>query len=416
MKAKKTLNSILDNNLVILVVSFFVALLIWVLVVVNVSPQTTRVIKDVRVTIDKTIPSQFGLEVFGESEFRVDVTVTGKKYQISSANLSADDIIVTAITNNVDSAGLRTVQLKAEPAEATASYSVSAISSKYIDVYFDTVKTKEFVIEPEIISNGSDIVAKGYTTKGVNLSEAVVTVSGPSNEVNRIEKAVASYSLKNPLIANFSAEADVVLMDDQGKSDFKYLTVDVNRVVMTVPVLRIKELDNVVTFKNAPDKYVASPLSYTVSPASSKFEVLVDEYEEIAECTIGTIDFNKLSPGNNVFTFVPDDETLLDDVSEFKVTVNMTGISKKAFAVGAQSYAVNNPDKKAYRISGLNGKVTVVGTVAALANVNEKSFTVDVDLSGVELSKGVSVEVPVVVSVKTDDCWVYGDYTVTVTG
>ncbi len=415
MKAKKTLNSILDNNLVTLAISFFVALLIWVLVVVNVSPQTTRVIKDVRVTIDKTVPSQFGLEVFGETEFRVDVTVTGKKYQISSANLSADDIVVTAITNNVDSAGLRTVQLKAEPAEATASYAVSAISSKYIEVYFDRVKTKQFAIEPEIVSGGSDIVAKGYTNKGVNLSETIVTVIGPSTEVNKIEKAVASYTLQSPLTANLSAEADVVLMDDQGMSNFKYLTVDVNRVVMTVPVMRIKELNNVVTFKNVPEKYVSSPLSYTLSPATADFEVLVDEFEEITEFTVGTVDFTELTPGNNTFTFAATDTALLDDISEFKVTVNMTGISQKKFTVDSKSYVVNNPDKKSYKISDLNGKVTVVGEVAALKNVNEKSFSVEIDLSGVELSKGQKVEVPVVVDIRTDGCWVYGDYKVTVT-
>ena len=89
MKNKKTLNGLFENNLFVLILSLFIAVIIWLLVVINVSPQTTRVIKGVKVTIDQTVPSQFGLEVFGESEFTVDVTVKGKKYQISTANLSA---------------------------------------------------------------------------------------------------------------------------------------------------------------------------------------------------------------------------------------------------------------------------------------------------------------------------------------
>ena len=115
MKNKFKLNDLFNNDVFLLVFSLVAALFVWLLVVINVSPATTRVIKGVKVNIDSTIPSQFGLEVFGEKEFTVDVTVKGKKYQISSAALSADDITVTAQTNNVDSAGNRTLQLKAEP-------------------------------------------------------------------------------------------------------------------------------------------------------------------------------------------------------------------------------------------------------------------------------------------------------------
>ena len=89
MKTKFKLNDLFNNDKFLLFFSLFAALVIWLLVVVNVSPATTRVIQGVKVNIDSTVPSQFGLEVFGEKEFTVDVTVKGKKYQISPAALSA---------------------------------------------------------------------------------------------------------------------------------------------------------------------------------------------------------------------------------------------------------------------------------------------------------------------------------------
>ena len=107
MKSKSKLYQLLDNKKVILAFSFLAAVAIWLMVVINVSPETTRVIKDVKVVIDTTVPSQFGLEVFGNNSYTVDVTVSGKKYLISSPSLEADDISVVAQTNNVDSAGLR---------------------------------------------------------------------------------------------------------------------------------------------------------------------------------------------------------------------------------------------------------------------------------------------------------------------
>ena len=184
MKNKKSFSSLFDNKLFSVLVSLLGAIAIWLVVVINVSPQTTRVIKDVKVTIDETVPSQFGLEVFGESEFTVDVTVTGKKYQISSANLSDEDIVVKAITTSVDSPGFRVLQLKAEPLSDNAAYKISAISSKTIDVYFDTVKTVKLVIEPEIETNGLPMVDEGYTCGEITLSEHTVTNTGPSTQVN----------------------------------------------------------------------------------------------------------------------------------------------------------------------------------------------------------------------------------------
>ena len=83
MKTKFKLNDLFNNDKFLLFFSLFAALVIWLLVVVNVSPATTRVIQGVKVNIDSTVPSQFGLEVFGEKEFTVDVTVDiehGKTY------------------------------------------------------------------------------------------------------------------------------------------------------------------------------------------------------------------------------------------------------------------------------------------------------------------------------------------------
>ena len=45
-------------------------------------------------------------------------------------------------------------------------------------------------------------------------------------------------------------------------------------------VLRVKNVDTTVLFKNAPDEYVLNPLDYSVSPAKDFFNISVDEYEK----------------------------------------------------------------------------------------------------------------------------------------
>ncbi len=415
MKIKFNLNTLFNNDKFLLVFSLAAALVIWLMVVVNVSEPTTRVIQDVKVNIDSTVPDQFGLEVFGEKDFFVDVTVKGKKYQISSAALSPDDIIVTAQTNSVDSAGRRTLQLKAEPPEG-ADYTITSISTRTIDVYFDTEKTVQMVIEPQVVTDGFEIVDKGFTSGDINLSETSVTLTGPSTEINRIEKVVAKLVLDKPLSSNKSADAEITLVNDKGRDDFKYISMSLDKVVLTIPVLRVKELNTIVNFKNAPDNFVVTPLKFEISPSKEMFNISVDDFEKTTDYSVGTIDFKTLSPSNHVFTFLAEDTAISNDSSteEFTVNVKMTGINQEYMTISRDKITVNNPDKKKYSVSGLNKSIVIVGSEKELETVTEENIKVEVDLSEVEISKGQSVTVPAVVTVDNAGCWIYGSYSVEV--
>ena len=415
MKTKFSLNTLFNNDKFLLVFSLAAALIVWLMVVVNVSPATTRVIQDVKVTIDSTVPSQFGLEVFGEKEFTVDVTVKGKKYQISSSALTPDDIIVTAQTNSVDSAGRRTLQLKAEPAPG-ADFTITSLSSKSIDVYFDTEKTVQMVIEPQVVADGFSIVDEGFTSGDINLSDTSVTLTGPSTEINRIEKVVAELVLDAPLSSNKSADAEVVLLNDKGRSDFKYVSMSIDKVVLTIPVLQVKELDTTVTFKNAPDNFIVTPLEFTVSPAKEMFNISVDDYEKTTDYSVGIIDFKTLSPSNHVFTFLAENTAISDEstTETFTVNVKMNGINQEYMSYSRDKITVNNPDNEKYTVSGLNKSIVIVGSSKELETVTEDNVKVEVDLSEVDISKGQTVTVPANVTVDNAGCWIYGTYFVEV--
>lgn len=415
MKIKFKLNDLFNNDLFVLIFSLVTALVIWLMVVVNVSPATTRVIQDVKVTIDSTVPSQFGLEVFGETEFTVDVTVSGKKYQISSAALSAEDVVVIAQTNSVDSAGKRVLQLKPEIPDG-ADYTITNISSKTIEVYFDTAKTVQMVIEPQVVTDDFPIVKSGFTSGDINLSETSVTITGPSTEINRIEKVVARLELEKSLSSNKSADAEIILLTDKNRSDFKYVTTSIDKVVLTIPVLQEKELETVVAFKNAPDNFIVTPLKYTVSPAKDLFNISVDDYDKTVDYAIGTIDFKALSPSNRVFTFSSENLKLSEEskTEEFVVTVDMSGISQEYFTLPTKKFVINNPEKEDYKISGLNKSVVVVGSDKDLESVTEDDIKVEIDLSDIDINKGQTITVPALVTVDNAGCWIQGSYSVEV--
>ncbi len=415
MKNKKKFSDILHNDKLMLAFSFVAAIVIWLGVVINVSPEMTTTIQNVKVTIDNTVPSQFGLEVFGDSEFYVDVTVKGKKYQISS--LKAEDIKVLAQTNNVDSAGMRTLLLKSDQTFGNNDYTVTAISQRSIDVFFDVPKTVQLVIEPDVIADDSvNIVEAGFKTGEINLSETTVNVTGPSTEINKIVKAVAQLKLEKSLTANKSADVDVLLFDENGKSNFDYITTDIEKVVLTIPVLRVKEINTTLLFKNAPDEYVLNPLNYTISPTKDYFNISVDEYEKTTEFPVGTIDFKSVSPSNYVFEFLRKDLPVSDEsnTEKFVVKLDVTGLSQEYFVFSSDKVKVNNPNKLAYKISGLNKSVVVVGSEKALESITEDDINVEIDISEINITAGQTISVPANVTVKSTNCWIYGTYTVEV--
>ena len=415
MKNKKSLDSLLQNDKIAFLCAFVVAVILWLFVVLTVSPQTTRVIHDVKVTIDETVPSQFGLQVFGEDEFTVDVTVKGKKYQISDVRLKAEDILVVAQTTPVDSAGKYTLQLKAEYGSENTAYTISKLSQKTVDVYFDTEKTVSFVIEPEIVADGFEIAGEGYSCGDINLSETSVTITGPSTEVNRIEKVIARVELEDSLVSNKTAETKVVPCDDAGKSDFKYLTMGIENVVVTIPILKVKTLDTAVTFKNAPDSLVLSPLRYSISPNKADFNIIVDDYDKTTEYVVGSINFKELSPTSNTFTFDSVNTNVVDEnIKSFTVSVNMDGYTQEYMRIPLSKIKINNPDGLDYKVSELNKSIVIVGTDEDLKGITEDMITVEVDFSALTLEAGEVKTIPVVVSVDSPSCWIYGAYTVNV--
>ena len=159
-----------------------------------------------------------------------------------------------------------------------------------------------------------------------------------------------------------------------------------------------------------------TPFSYTVSPAKDLFNISVDDYDKTVDFTIGTIDFKTLSPSNHVFTFLAEDIAIAEgsETEEFTVNVDMSGISQEYITYSSDKFVVNNPDKKEYKISGLNKSVVVVGAQKDLESITEEAITVEVDLSEIDINKGQSLTVPAVVTVDNAGCWIYGSYSVEV--
>ena len=85
-KKRKSLNSLVYNNKVVMLISLVLAFGIWIWVAIEKSPVVEATISSVPVQInmENSVPAQLNLQTFGQTEFYVDVTVSGKRFIVST--------------------------------------------------------------------------------------------------------------------------------------------------------------------------------------------------------------------------------------------------------------------------------------------------------------------------------------------
>lgn len=331
-KTKFSLSSIIRNNKILMVFSLLISFGLWIWVSVEKSPIVQKVISDVPVNIELSgsVPEQLNLQIFGDTNFKVDVTVSGKKYVLAS--IDKDDIVISAVTNYVDSSGKKTLQLKYSVAGGSEDFDIIALSSTYIEVYFDIFKQVELPLQAEFTNDINSLLPEDCILGDIVFSQQTVTVSGPASEINRINKVVANVNLTEQLEKNTTVVPEIQIITEDG-SKLEYSAIDSESsedITMSIPVLKKVTLPASVTFKNAPANFALDTLEYTVSPKTITAAVPIDLAETLKSIPVAVIDFADITNGLNFFNISSSEITDImvtpETVSKFRVTVKALDI------------------------------------------------------------------------------------------
>lgn len=422
MKLKKlSLRQLFSNTKFLVVFSILVAFIFWIVVALEYAPVIENEIKDIPVKIDmnNSVPDKLGLQIFGQSDYTINVTVRGNRYIVGGDLLTADDFEATAQTAYVDSAGKHSLVVKVTAKDANADYEIISKSTDYIEVYFDKYAEKEVEVTPRIISELDDYTADDYMFDKADIiyETKTVKVSGAQTEVNSITAAYADIPIEKKLTQSETIDASVVLSNGSDL-DSKYVKINGESrltVPVTLPVYKMQTSAVSVSFKNTPSDYINSPLLYSISPSRVRVAVLQNGSDTTNSLEIGTIDFANITPSNNSFTFLASNvktAKFLDGTTSFNVEVNTDGISTKKLEPNINSIMITGGSGVSAGNVDLSsiGSVTVVGTQTALARVNANMLEVNINLTNIKLEEGENT-VPVTVTLKNSkNCWVSGSY------
>ena len=420
-KHKLSLRRLFSNTKFLVAFSIVLAFIFWIVVALEYAPIVENVVEKVPVKIDieNSVPDKLGLQVFGNNEFTVDITVRGNRYDIGGDLITADDFDVVAQTAYVNSSGNHTLKNKASSKDADADYEIIGLSSEYIEVYFDKYDEKEVEVTTKIVSDLSELTDENYMfdEKEIIFSTQSVLVSGAKTEVDKVIGAYAEINVSEKLSESITVDAPIHLESSTGE-ELKYIKINGDNsltVPATLPVYKIQMLPVSVSFKNSPTDYLSNPLSYTCTPSTVRVAVMQNGSRDDESLEVGVIDFNEISSAKTTFDFKASelvDIKVLDGTANFKVKINLSGYVTETYVISPENISVTGVvNDKAVDVSVENtGKISVCGKTSDIAAINADDIVGTINLSSVDLSSRGN-RVPLSVNLKSkDNCWVTGTY------
>lgn len=404
-------NPVKKHNIIPKILCVFAAFFLWLYVMQTESPENEGVISSVTVDIENSVElqSSSGLSVYSRSGNIVDVKLRGKKSVIDK--LKSEDIHAYIDVGTISTPGQHAVKVfvdlpegvnLVEPQPATISVYVDETSTVSVDVFehFENL-----------------VLVSPYELGDIRFEFDSITVTGPKNKLNQIEKAMVDINMKDKT-SSFVTKSPIYLVDKGGKKiDMSYIITSVNEMDVTVPIYINKEVPVKAAFKHgwlndSNAKITLTPSYVTVKGDESKLAdvaeiiepIIIDE--KLIVDSSYTISMN--AKANADIVIEEDDRTIKVDVelSPNLVTkrINVNDINVK----GA-------PSNIKYEIIDSYVNVTLRGTLEDLSKVKPADVRLEVDLSAFDdESSGVVVANATVIidSENADKIWEVGSYSV----
>ena len=331
MKKVSLTQKILSKNYIVFIISVVISIVIWVYMSMNASNDTTVTIANVPIQMELSESARdLGLQIFTGEEQTASVTVTGNRAILGS--VAASDVTVTAAASSANTSGNYTLPVSAAKKNPTSNFQISNSTPSSVNVTVDYYKESNFPIQDGITYS----VETGYY--GVaTLPYSSVTVSGPQSEVMKIKKAVAVATVTGSLKESTDVEAQIVLYDANDNAlSTKLMTLSVTSMTVNVAVLPEKDVYVTPAYVNKPTGLDLNDLM-TIQPSSILLAGPDDVMKNVNYVTTEEIDFSKLSNEKKTFDslalVIPEKCKNISNSSTAAVTLDLSGLSKKAFEV-----------------------------------------------------------------------------------
>lgn len=408
-------SSLIYNDKYLIVVSLFLAVLVWIGTSLSMGTDESKTITiNVPVKLGDQVSEQMGVQFYPLQEtVELNVSITGAKYIIGQ--IKQEDLSVKFDTSAVKRTGSQSVPIIVSNKSKYLDYSVTSVSPSSIDCYFDVNSSKSLDVD---VLYDEDNVADGYMFGTPVLSEDRIYVSGPKTFIDKIESAYVQMNFgdEENLTEPVNQKCSILFKGTGIDTDFIDVyskageTETLSDISVTLPVLKLETLPVTSSFVNKPANLKDDVVKVEYSVNELRGGIL--DSANISKADIGTIDFSKITVGENVFEFdanevsgvavIDKDEvitatvTVSDDYKTFRVPISSRNVQLEGVGDGVK--ASINSVSQSY--------VTVVAP--ANSNINRNSLVVKCDLTDATESGNYDMQISLANNKKA---WVYGTYT-----
>lgn len=415
MGRKSGFDALLENNTVLMVLSLFIAVLVWFTVVWGTGETTELSVRNVPVQVDleDSALARLGLDPVTESNFSVDVEIVGPRAVVGGVKVG--DIQIVAKLHNVNGPGTYTLALEGADIKEKG-FEIKNIVPETVSMRFDHMITRSMPINLEL--QGLEIPDE-YLLDQEFLTPSEVTVSGPATEMALVASGEVRLSFDKPLTQTGTFESAVLLLDANGNPiESPYLVVDQPVASVTLPVLKKKTVPVTFDFTNVPPGFDVDSLGYFTDPETVEIAGPSASINGFTELHLGYIDLRGLEP-DAVKTYnvsLPPGYLTVENIQEVDVVFENPGYTSRRLSTSDIRLINQPPDYNVEISTKTIYDVMVYGPEEEIEQITGKDLIAQIDMTDVDIRIGQAT-VPVSILIPgSDECWVYGgDKTAVVT-
>ena len=356
-----------------MIISLILAVILWMYVVGEMNPVTTKSYRDIPVTLTNSQTlSDNGLAVVGTSDESMTITLSGKRNSLSK--IKSSDIVATVdLSDATEGDNQLKINLSVPDSAEVKNQSLTKVTV--------TVEKKQ-TVRRDIKVKYTGNYAKGEEPTTIKTDPETVTVSGAKSLVNKVAYVKATIDSENVSTDETSTSSNLVPVDRHG-NEVKNIALSQNKAKITSALYYTKTVSLKVPVKNSSsDGYKRT----TTAPDKVTIKGPDSALKKVDSITADTIDVTGITKTTTVDIVpdLPDKIWLSDDSRDLVLNVKVTSeMHSREFTFDGDSVDLNNVD------GDLSGNVrtgtvtvTVSGTAANINKISKSDFSLSADCDG----------------------------------
>lgn len=300
----------LSKDSVLKAISFIVAVLIWIYIIIVVDPLVDVTVRDIPVRYaNRTMLTEQGLCVLDGGDNIVELKIKGSRKKI--ANIDNKNVYATVDLGSITRTGRYTL-----PVNISIPYEYSEILSKKpysIEVNIDKLAREERNVE--IIAEGE--VAEGYIAGKPVSDISKVEVEGPASVLAEVKRVCATFDYEERA-ADIKETAEIHVLDANGKRIDDKIKLGTDKTEIQCPVYKLKTVPVTVDYgaEVNTDEY-----RITVQPSNLSVYASNELLAELSEIFTERVSFDELKENKSVICgiVVPEGVSLRDGITEITI-------------------------------------------------------------------------------------------------